>query len=94
MTELDEDYLFPPEQFEIIDVMSDQKTIYEKWDEGEISILPDSYEQELELIKKALTEVVTRRVEKIESLPDVPFTPSEAHMQKMQEIIEASKKHK
>ena len=40
--------------------------------EDEKAILPGFNEREMELVKKALTEVVTRRVEKVKSLPDAP----------------------
>ena len=39
-------------------------------------------EEELKLIKKALTEVVTRRVEKVKSLPDAPVPLSDEFNQK------------
>ena len=52
----------------------------------------DFTEEELELIKKALTEVVTRRVEKVESLPEAPFETSDEFNQKMQALFEERKK--
>lgn len=52
----------------------------------------DFTEEELELIKKALTEVVTRRVEKVKSLPDAPFETSDEFNQKMKDLIEETKK--
>ena len=52
----------------------------------------DFTEEELELIKKALTEVVTRRVEQVMSLPDAPFETSDEFNQEMQALIEKRKK--
>ena len=60
--------------------------------EDENALLSDFTEEELELIKKALTEVVTRRVEKVNSLPEAPFEPSDEFNQKMQALIEETKK--
>ena len=52
----------------------------------------DFTEEELELIKRALTEVVTRRVEKVLSLPDAPVETSDEFNQKMKDLIEETKK--
>ena len=52
----------------------------------------DFTEEELELIKKAFAEVVTRRVEKVLSLPDAPFETSDEFNQKMKDLIEETKK--
>lgn len=43
--------------------------------EVEMELLSDFTEEELELIKKALTEVVTKRVEKVKSLPEPSLRP-------------------
>ena len=56
LDDTDEDYLFPPDQFEIIDDMSDQKTIHEKWDEGGITILPPKEKLSKEEIKEKLRD--------------------------------------
>ena len=50
--------------------------------EDEKAILPGFNEREMELVKKALTEVVTRRVEKVKSLPDAPVLLSDEFNQK------------
>lgn len=52
----------------------------------------DFTEEELKLIKKALTEVVTKRVEKVVSLPDAPVETSDEFNQKMQALIEERRK--
>lgn len=54
----------------------------------------DFSKEELELIKKALTQVMEERINKVESLPDAPFTPSEEFEQKMQALIKEHKKAK
>lgn len=54
----------------------------------------DFTEEELELIKRALTEVVTRRAEKVKSLPDAPVPLSDEFEQKMQALIKERKEHK
>ena len=60
--------------------------------EVEMELPSDFTEEELKLIKKALNEVVTRRVEKVESLPDAPVETSDEFNQKMQALIEETKK--
>ena len=52
----------------------------------------DFTEEELKLIKTALTEVVTKRVEKVVSLPDAPVETSDEFNQKMQALIEERRK--
>ena len=54
----------------------------------------DFTEEELKLIKKALTEVVTKRVEKVVSLPDAPVETSDEFNQKMQALIKERKERK
>ncbi len=92
-----EDYLFQPEDFEIIDDNIGQKTIHEKWEEGGITILPpkeNSIKEDLALFKKALDQAITEKANEVDELPDVEYTPLEAHKQKMQEIIRACKEQK
>ena len=60
--------------------------------ENEKTTPSDFTEEELELIKKAFAEVVTRRVEKVKSLPDAPFETSDEFNQKMQALIEERRK--
>ena len=60
--------------------------------ENEVAFLSDFTEEELELIKKALTVVVERRVEKVKSLPDAPFELSDEFNQKMQTLIDENGK--
>ena len=67
---------------------TDEKAIQEKWEDSESLILPGFTDEEMELVKKALTEVVTRRVEKVLSLPDAPVETSDEFNQKMQALIE------
>ena len=52
----------------------------------------DFTEEELELIKKAFAEVVTRRVEKVLSLHDAPVETSDEFNQKMKALIEERRK--
>ena len=61
---------------------TDENTNQEKWEDSESLILPGFTDEEMELVKKALTEVVTRRVEKVKSLPDAPVPLSDEFNQK------------
>ena len=71
-----------------------QKTIYEKWEDSEISILPDFTNKRMKLIKKALTEVVTRRVEKVKSLPNASVPLSDEFNKKILDLINERKEQK
>ena len=51
------------------------QTIYDECEEDEISILPDFTNEEMKLIKKSLTKVVTKRVEKSSRSPRLPLRP-------------------
>ena len=62
--------------------------------ENEVAFLSGFTDEEMELVKKALTEVVTRRVEKVKSLPDAPVPLSDEFNQKMQALIKERKERK
>ena len=75
-----EDYLFSPEHFAIIDDNTEQKTIHEKWEDSEITILPPKEKLTKAQIKEKLRD------------PNLPNEEKNELVEKLYEGIEIEEK--